>query len=133
GAGPSEPPSGPPGPAATGTTGGGVRIAGYVVAALGVGGAATFAIAGSMANGRFSDIQKQCGTARCTDPSLHGTIAGGRTLDVVADVGLGVGIAGIAAAVPMILFGGPKAATAAAGLTLRASPSGAALGYTARF
>lgn len=104
---PQQAPSPPSEPA---TTGGGTRIGGFVVLGLGAAGLATFAGAGVAADKRYDDIKKACGNARCTDPSFNDKIAGGRTLDIVANVGLGVGIAGIAAGTLMVVLGGPKAA-----------------------
>jgi hypothetical protein len=78
-----------------------------VVLGAGAAGMVTFAVAGSMANSRYDSINAACGGKRCTDPTYSSQIAGGRTLDIVADVGLGVGIAGVVAGTMMVVFGGP--------------------------
>lgn len=104
---PQQAPSPAPEPA---MQGGGTRIGGFVVLGLGAAGIATFAAAGVMADKRYDEIKTACGGTRCTDPSFNDRIAGGRTLDIVANVGLGAGIAGIAAGTLMVVFGGPKAA-----------------------
>jgi hypothetical protein len=104
----------PAAPAAEGaakTTGGGARIAGFVVLGLGAAGMATFAGAGVAANKRYDSVFAACGGKHCTNPVYTSQIDGGRTLDVVADVGLGVGIAGLAGGALLVALGGPKAAT----------------------
>jgi hypothetical protein len=106
-------PAAPPVPgeaAAPAREGGGGRIAGFVVLGLGAAGMATFAGAGVTANSRFNSISAACGGARCTDPGFSDQIASGRRLDLLANVGLGVGIAGLAAGTLLVVLGGPKAA-----------------------
>ncbi|APR80062.1 Hypothetical protein A7982_05409 [Minicystis rosea] len=98
----------PPPPPATTTSGGGARIAGFVTLGLGAAGMATFAAAGVAANKRFNSVNDACGGMRCTDPKFADQIAGGRTLDVAANIGLGVGIAGIVGGTLLVVFGGPK-------------------------
>ena len=100
-------------PASPPTKGGGGRIAGFVTLGIGAAGMVTFAAAGAMANSRYDSIQTACGGARCTDPKYADQIAGGRRLDVIANVGLGVGLAGIAAGTLLVILGGPKPAPAA--------------------
>jgi hypothetical protein len=90
------------------TTGGGGRVAGFVVAGVGVAGMAGFAVLGLMANHRYDTIAAQCGNTHCTDPAFASEIDGGRKLDLGANIGLGVGIAGLAAGALLIALGGPK-------------------------
>jgi hypothetical protein len=106
--GPIAPPPPPPPPQET--RGGGVRVAGFVVAGLGVAGMGLFAGAGLMANSKFATLQKECGSARCADPKYADTVDAGKTLDLLANIGLGVGAAGIASGALMIALGGPKKA-----------------------
>jgi hypothetical protein len=87
------------------TEDGTVRTLGYVTAGLGVAGVVTFAVAGTMANSRFSDLEKTCG-GPCTDPTLQDDIDGGRRLDLIANVGLGVGLGLSVAGALMIALGG---------------------------
>lgn len=84
-----------------------VRYAGIGVAAIGVGGFLTAAIAGAMANARFADVRSDCGGMRCVDPSVTDRIDGGRRLDTTANVGLVIGALGVAGGAAMIWFGGP--------------------------
>jgi hypothetical protein len=102
----------PPGAPPPASRGGGARIAGFVTLGIGAAGMATFATAGVMANNRYDAINAACGGKHCTDPSFASQIDGGRRLDIIADVGLGVGIAGIAAGTLLAVLGGPKAAPA---------------------
>ena len=112
-------PAAPPAAAPAASPGlGGGRIGGIVVLGAGAAGLVTFAVAGSMANSRYDSINLACGGKRCTDPSYASQIAGGRTLDIAADVGLGVGIAGVVAGTLMVILGGPAKAQAAERATL---------------
>ena len=118
------------------SSGGGVRFAGYFLLGAGAAGFVTFAVAGIMANNRFSDVEEACG-GQCTDPAFNDEIDGGRTMDLVANVGLGVGLGlGVAGAL-MVIFGGPddgpddgSAAVSVLGTPL---PGGGLLGVRARF
>jgi hypothetical protein len=103
------PPPAPVPPPGSDARGGGARVAGFVTLGLGAAGMVTFAVAGSMANSRYSTIQAACGGKRCTDPSFASQIDGGKRLDLIADVGLGVGIAGLVGGTLLVVFGGPKA------------------------
>ena len=121
------PEAAPPPPAAAPATvmrGGGARIAGFVTLGVGAAGMATFAAAGLMANGRYKEISDACGGKRCTDPSFADKIDGGRRLDIIANVGLGVGIAGLAVGTLLVALGGPKAVPATSAWIM---PSGGGL------
>ncbi|MBW2459578.1 MAG: hypothetical protein JRI68_34105, partial [Deltaproteobacteria bacterium] len=85
--------------------GSGVSTAGFVVLGLGVLGMGTFVAAGVMANGRYTRIENECGQPPCTDPTYADVIDEGKTLDLVANIGLGVGAAGIVLGTIMILVG----------------------------
>ena len=63
------------------------------------------------------------GGTRCTDPAYQSQINAGKTLDPVANIGLGAGLAGLAAGTLMIVFGGAHEASVA----VTASPDGARL------
>jgi hypothetical protein len=95
-------------PVLANTTGGGLRKAGFAVLGLGVVGMGLFAIGGIQGNAKFATLEKECGTTRCTDPKYADIVDSGKNLDLVANIGLGVGIAGIAAGTVMVLVGGPK-------------------------
>lgn len=101
----------PPSPVRTDeveTQGGGVRTAGFVVAGVGVAGMAVFGVAGMMVRGKLGTLQEECGGARCTDPKYGDVIDSGKTLALVTNIGLGVGIAGLVGGGLMIALGGPK-------------------------
>lgn len=85
-----------------------LRGAGIGVATVGVVGMAVFAGAGLASNGKFNSLAQSCSFMRCTNPADASTVDSGKTLDTVANVGLGVGIVGIVGGVAMIVFGGPK-------------------------
>lgn len=90
------------------TTGGGLRKAGFAVLGVGVVGMGLFAVGGIQANAKFATLEKECGGTRCTDPKYADIIDSGKTMDLLANVGLGLGIAGIVAGTVMVIVGGPK-------------------------
>lgn len=100
------PPTNNPIPEAT--TGGGMRKVGFGVLGLGVVGMGLFAFGGIQGNTKFATLEKECGSTRCTDPKYADVIDSGKTLDLVANIGLGVGIAGIVAGTVLVIVGGPK-------------------------
>ena len=104
-------------------TGGGLRKGGFVVAGVGVAGIATFAITGLLADSKYSSVSMACGGTHCTDPAYQSQINAGKALDLVANIGLGAGLAGLAGGALMILFGGAHEAP----LAVTASPDGARL------
>jgi len=114
------------------TKGGGVRIAGGVVLGLGVAGMALFGITGSMAKSRFTTLETECGGVRCTDPKYADVIDSGKTLTTVANVGLGVGAAGIVAGTLMMILGGPSKSAPPA-VALNVSSTGAYFQYQMTF
>lgn len=89
-------------------TGGGVRKAGFAVLGVGVVGMGLFAVGGIQGNAKFATLEKECGGTRCTDPKYADVIDSGKTMDLLANVGLGIGIAGIVAGTVMVIVGGPK-------------------------
>ena len=116
--------------------GGGVRVAGGVVLGLGVAGMALFGITGFMAKSRFTTLETECGGARCTDAKYADVIDSGKTLTTVANVGLGVGVAGIVGGTLMMIFGGPSksvVSSVASGVDWTVSPSGAHFQYRMTF
>jgi hypothetical protein len=87
---------------------GGVAVAGLV----------TFFVAGAMANGTYSDLEKACGAGPCP-PGHEGDVSAGKTQQTFANVGLVVfGVAG-AACVTLYVLGAPKK-NAATGATASA-------------
>ncbi|AKT42655.1 tetratricopeptide repeat protein [Chondromyces crocatus] len=92
----------------TGRRGGGVRIAGYAVAGLGVAGMALFGVTGMMAQSKFKSLEEECGGVRCTDAKYADTVDSGKTLDLLANIGLIAGASALTIGGAMILFGGPS-------------------------
>jgi len=117
--------------ATTKSRGSGLRTAGYVVAGVGVVGIAVFAVTGSMANAKYSELEDKCGSARCSDPKYADTVDSGKRLDTIANVGLIAGGVGLLAGGAMIVFGGPREQKSAAGV--RSVPGGLALEWSRRF
>lgn len=76
---------------------------GFGVGAVGFIGLAAF---GGLASSAFSDIESRCGGAPCP-ASEQGTIDSGRTYQTLANVSLGVGVAGVVAGAVLLLVGRP--------------------------
>lgn len=112
-------------------TGGRVRVAGFVVAGVGVVGAVVAAVAAPIAQSKFSTLEKECGAVRCVDSKYADVVDSGRTMDTLAGVGLAVGVAGLVGGGLMIAFGGPSQAPARA--TVAVSPTSAQLRYELTF
>jgi hypothetical protein len=114
------------------TKGGGLRTIGFITAGVGVLGIGVFAVAGSMSNSKFNEVESDCGGERCSDPKYADTIDSGKRLETIANVGLIVGGVGLLAGGAMILFGGPSSEkTGAASLDVR--PGRFTLGYARSF
>jgi hypothetical protein len=109
-------------------SGGQVRVAGFIVAGVGVAAMGLFAVAGLSAKSKFDTIVDECGGRRCTDPKYSDEIDTGQTLTTLANVGLIAGIVGIVGGTTMIVLGGPKATTPATGRT--SGTSSVAIGVT---
>ena len=74
-------------------------IVGLVVGGLGL---ATYGIFGALSLGEYAGLEDGCGaTASCSD----GDVEALRALSLVADVGLGIGIAGVAVGTLLVLLG----------------------------
>jgi hypothetical protein len=67
-----------------------------------------FAVTGSMANSKYSTLEEECLTPPCTDPKYVDVVDEGKTLDLVANIGLGVGIAGLVVGALMVGLGWPS-------------------------
>lgn len=113
-----------------------VRILGIAVAGLGVGGMVAFAVTGSMASSKFSEVEEACGNTRCTDLAFADDIDSGKSLQTIANVSLGVGLALMAGGAAMIVFGGPDEDSESgpeAALQLTPLAGGGFVGLTGRF
>ena len=119
--------------------GGGVFTAGLVTLGIGVVGMGTFIAGGVMADDRYSQLEDECGSPPCTDPKYVDVVDEGKTLDLVANIGLGIGIAGLTAGTLMVLLDLPSGSEEGADeepageLSWSAGPEGASLGYLWRF
>ena len=72
---------------------GGIAVIGWV-------GFISFGVA---ANGTWNDVQQRCGTGPCS-PADSGLVASGRTYDTLANVSLGLGIAGLVAGGALLVW-----------------------------
>ncbi len=107
GPGRAEPGTSPAPPAEEGGGFGVVRGVGIGVAALGVGGFVLFAVGTVQADDKLGTLEDECGGGPCTDPKYEDVIQSGKTSEILAYTGLGVGVAGVVAGTLMMIFGGP--------------------------
>jgi hypothetical protein len=105
--GPTPPPPPPALPPAR--TGSPLRTWAYVAGGLGASGLLTFTIAGIMAHSTFNDLDGACHGGPCP-PDKSGEISSGKTQQTVANVGLVVGIAGLATGATLFVLALPRAA-----------------------
>jgi hypothetical protein len=116
------------------TEGGELRVVGFVLAGVGVAGMGMFAVTGLMAQSKLDELETDCGAQRCP-PERQDDVDQGRTLQTLANVGLGVGIGGIVIGSALIIFGGPSEVeqSAAFAPSIEAGPDGAALRFRGSF
>jgi hypothetical protein len=88
------------------------RTLGWIFGGIGVAGFATFGIFGVLDQSRFDDLESQCNGSVCP-PELAEDAETGRTYQTLANVGLGVGIAGVGTGLILLLTapGSPEATT----------------------
>jgi hypothetical protein len=88
-----------------------LRTYSYVAGGVGAAGFIVFAIFGAMERSTYSGLQSACPGNVCP-PSKSGDVSNGKTQELVANVGLGVGIVGVAAGATLfaLSFGGAKTA-----------------------
>ncbi len=96
------PPPTPPPPRRSGVP----RFVPFIAFGVGAAGLISFAVTGGMAGARFDDLDQRC-TGFCS-PAEQGNVDGGRTLTTVANVSLGVGIAGAVTGAVLMLFRRPE-------------------------
>jgi hypothetical protein len=110
---PSPPPS--PVPSATvdstsaKTDASGLRPFAYVAGAWGVAGFVTFAVAGAMNQSTYNGLETACGNQGCP-PGKQEEINSGKTQQTIANVGLVVGIVGVAAGATLFVLSLRKSA-----------------------
>ncbi len=88
--------------------GGVPRSLAWVGVGVGAVGFAGLAIFGAMASSTYNDLNAECGGARPCTPEQLSQRDSGRTYTTLANVGLGVGIAGAVAATVLFLVGRPS-------------------------
>jgi len=131
--GPTEPGQTPQTPdAPTETSGGGIRIAGFVALGVGVVGMGMFGVSYAVAGGIESDLEEACGGQRCTESEFADDVDRGKTMDTLANVGLVVGAVGLVSGAAMVLFGGPTEGSDS-GATVAAGPDGAMAAWRTTF
>jgi Tetratricopeptide repeat len=100
----------PPPPPPTHAKGlGTLRIVGIGVGALGVVSLAAGIGTGVASDSKFNDVQTACGNKRCTDPKFGDDIDTGKALQNASTATFVIGGVLVAASIPLIIFGGPKA------------------------
>jgi hypothetical protein len=83
-----------------------LRTFAYVAGGVGAAGVVTFAVAGLLSNGAYSDLKSQCSGNTCP-PSASSEISRGRTEQTIANVGLVIGLVGLAAGVTLFVVSMP--------------------------
>ncbi len=96
-----------------------LRVTGIASLVVGAAGMVTFAVAGTMANQRYATLSTACSPG-CSPADVDS----GKKLDLGANVGLGVGIAGLVAGAGLVVFGRP----ATQGVAAWTVPGGVVLG-----
>jgi hypothetical protein len=97
----------PPAPSGAGEDGAGLRTASFVAGGIGLVGLVAFATFGTLANGKFQDLETSCNRGPCP-ASRQSDIDAGRTDQTIANVGLAIGLIGVAAGVTLFLVSSPK-------------------------
>lgn len=94
-------PNAPP-PDSTGSGARTMRTLAYVSAGVGVAGLATFALFGAMNQSKFHSLEDACANGHCP-PDNQDDIDAGRRYQTIANVGLGVGLLGVATGAALFL------------------------------
>jgi hypothetical protein len=84
-----------------------LRTISYASGAVAIVGLATFAVAGTLSNSAYSDLQAQCHGPCAPGAGNQDEINRGKTEQTLADVGLVVGLVGAAAAVTLFVMSLP--------------------------
>jgi len=109
------------------------RTLAYVAGGVGVAGFATFAIFGVLNNKKYDDLEAQCPGGVCP-PSASSDAETGRTYQTLANVGLGVGIVGLATGAVLFLTApSPKTETASLKPTTRLAVGPASVSFQGKF
>jgi hypothetical protein len=111
------PPPPPPEPPPVQVASSPLRPWAYVAGGVGVAGLLTFTIAGLMSRSTYNDLDQTCHDGPCP-PDKSGEISSGKTQQTIANVGLVVGIAGVAAGTTLFVLSLPKGTPSNAALVL---------------
>jgi hypothetical protein len=103
-----------------------LRTWAYVAGGVGVAGIATFSLFGVMAHSSYNDLQSTCGMGPCP-ASKADEISSGKTKQTIANVGLAVGVVGLAAGTTLFVISLKKNA-ASPGAALLVSPTWVGVG-----
>jgi hypothetical protein len=97
----------PPEAAPQGSSGPSMRTWAYVAGGVGAAGLLTFGIGALMAKSTYDDLNNACHGGPCP-ADKSGEISSGKTQQTIANVGLAVGIIGVAAGVTLFVLSMPK-------------------------
>jgi hypothetical protein len=100
-----------------------LRAFAYVAAGVGVAGLATFTVFGLMSNATYNDLKSAC--PRGCLPNKRSEIDSGIMQQTIANVGLGVGLVGLAAGTTMFLLSIPAPAPSTTALVVAPMYDGA--------
>jgi hypothetical protein len=100
----AEPPPEAPGVVARVGPDSSMRTWAYVAGGIGAAGLVTFGVFGLLNNSSYSSLDDECPSGRCP-PGRNDDIEAGRRYQLIANVGLGVGIVGVAAGTTLFLLG----------------------------
>jgi len=108
------PPPPPPEPAPeTSSSGIPLRTWAYVAGGVGAAGLVTFTVGALMAKSTYDDLNQACRGGPCPSDK-SGEISSGKTQQTIANVGLAVGIIGVAAGATLFVLSMPKSSEPAA-------------------
>jgi len=103
---------------------------GWVAVGLGVAGLGTFVVAGLQARSTYSKLQTECPSG-CSDAAHRSDASKGSTYQTVANVGLGLGIAGTLTGATLVYLGVTRGKTATP--SVEVSPELVKISYTGSF
>jgi hypothetical protein len=103
-----------------------LRPLAYVAGGVAVVGLGTFAVAGLLSRGTYSDLESGCPGGACPR-DRESDISRGKTEQAIANVGLAIGLVGAAAGVSLFILSRPGDGAAPAPAAARFAPPGARL------
>ena len=114
-------------PSAPQSDGGTQRTIGFVVGGLGIAGLVVGSIFGAMALGNQGTLKGECSAPNECLPSAQPNINTLHTNEILADVGLGVGVVGLAVGALLLFTAGPSEATPTSAIRLDVGPTSLAI------